>query len=255
MRRRTKYWRKRKNVMEERVKTMKVAICEDEKVMADKIWSFFFDMKDINAKCYPDSETLLSDYANGERYDIIFCDIVMKSMNGIELCKAVREIDKNVYLCIITNYVEYAPSGYEAGVFRYLLKPIVKEDVLKVIDDIKDIASSAKKIIIKAFHESVIIESKSLIYIEVKDKYSYVHYWAEENPRREEIVITASSLNHLEETLADKSFCRIHRKYYVNMEHVTSYNSMSVLMDCGASLPISYRKSGSFKDAFEAFLL
>ena len=155
---------------------MKIAICEDEKIMADKIWRFFFDMKDINAKCYPDSESLLSDYENGERYDIVFCDVVMKSMNGIELCREIRKLDENVYFCMITNYVEYAPSGYEAGVFRYLLKPVVKEDILKVLDDMQSIASSSQKVIIKSFHESVIVKSESLIYIEVKDKYSFVHY-------------------------------------------------------------------------------
>lgn len=233
---------------------MKIAICEDEKIMADKIWNFFFDMKDIDAKCYPDSESLLEDYKNGERYDIIFCDIVMKSMNGIELCRAIRKLDETVYFCIITNYVEYAPSGYEAGVFRYLLKPVEKEDILKVLNDMQSIASSSSKIIIKTFHESVIFKSDSLIYIEVKDKYSYVHYWTEDDPRREDTIITANSLQHLEETLAGKNFCRIHRKYGVNLEHVVSYNSLSVQMDCGITLPISYRKSGAFKDAFEAFL-
>lgn len=233
---------------------MKVAICEDEKIMADKIWSFFFDMKDINAKCYFDAESLLSDYENGERYDIVFCDIVMKSMNGIELCRAIRKLDENVYFCMITNYVDYAPSGYEAGVFRYLLKPVEKEDVLKVLDDMQRVPSSSPKIIIKSFHDSVIIRTESLIYIEVKDKYSYVHYWTEEDPRREETIITAGSLNYLEETLPGKSFCRIHRKYVINMEHVVSYSSMSAMMDCGTALPISYRKASAFKDAFEAFL-
>lgn len=233
---------------------MKIAICEDEKIMADKIWSFFFDMKDVNAKCYPDSESLLWDYENGERYDIVFCDIVMKSMNGIELCRTIRELDENVYFCMITNYVEYAPSGYEAGVFRYLLKPVVKEDILKVLDDLQNLVSSSPKIIIKSFHGNVIVKSESMIYIEVKDKYSFVHYWTEENPCREETIITASSLRHLEETLTGKNFCRIHRKYYINLEHVVSYNSMSVRMDCGTALPISYRKAGAFKDAFEAFL-
>lgn len=155
---------------------------------------------------------------------------------------------------MITNYVEYAPSGYEAGVFRYLLKPVVKEDVLKVLDDMQSIAAASQKIIIKSFQENVIIKSESLIYIEVKDKYSYVHYWTEEDPRREDVIITADSLQHLEETLSGKNFCRIHRKYGVNMEHIVRYRSMSVLMDCGITLPISYRKSGAFKDAFETFL-
>ena len=155
---------------------------------------------------------------------------------------------------MITNYVEYAPSGYEAGVFRYLLKPFVKEDVFNVLDYLQSIASSSQKIIIKSFHESVIIKSESLIYIEVKDKYSFVHYWTEETPRREETIITASSLHHLEETLTGKNFCRIHRKYYINMEHIVSCGNLSVLMDCGTALPISYRKSAAFKDAFEAFL-
>lgn len=233
---------------------MKVAICEDEKIIADKIWNFFFDMKDINAKCYPDAESLLLEYENGERYDIVFCDVVMNSMNGIELCRAVRKLDQNVYFCMITNYVDYAPSGYEAGVFRYLLKPVEKEDVLRVLEDMQNIASSSQKIVIKSFHESVIIKSESLIYIEVKDKYSYVHYWTQDDPRREKTILTANSLHHLEEMLTGRNFCRIHRKYGINMEHVVSYNTMSVQMDCGITLPISYRKSGTFKDTFEAFL-
>ena len=69
---------------------------------------------------------------------------------------------------MITNYVEYAPSGYEAGVFRYLLKPVAKEDVLRVLDDMQSTASSSKIIIIKSFHESFIVKSESLIYVEVK---------------------------------------------------------------------------------------
>jgi two-component SAPR family response regulator len=69
---------------------------------------------------------------------------------------------------MITNYVEYAPSGYEVGVFRYLLKPVAKEDVLRVLDDMQSTASSSQKIIIKSFHESIIVKSESLIYVEVK---------------------------------------------------------------------------------------
>lgn len=233
---------------------MKIAICEDEQIMADKIWNFFFDRKDIDAKCYPDSESLLADYENGERYDIIFCDVVMKAMNGIDLCRAIRKLDENVYFCMITNYVEYAPSGYEAGVFRYLLKPVEKEDVIKVLEDMQTISSSSSKIIIKSFHESVIIQSKALLYIEVKDKYSYVHYWKDEPPRKEDVIITAESLHHLEELLDSRNFCRIHRKYVINMEHVVSFTGLSVLLDCGITLPISYRKAGAFQDAFNAFL-
>lgn len=168
----------------------------------------------------------------------------MKAMNGIELCRAVRKLDENVYFCMITNYVEYAPSGYEAGVFRYLLKPVVKEDVLKVLDDLQSIASSSQKIIIKSFHESVIIKSESLIYIEVKDKYSFVHYWTEETPRREETIITASSLHHLEETLTGKNFCRIHRKYFnicIKCNGITDHIILLSLIFC-QRIYLSYQK-------------
>lgn len=198
LRKRMQYQRERK-IQKER--DMKIAICEDEKIIAEKIWNFFFDMKDINAKCYPDAESLLSEYENGERYDLIFCDVVMNAMNGIDLCRAVKKLDENVYFCMITNYVDYAPSGYEAGVFRYLLKPVEKKDVLRVLEDMQNISSSSQKIVIRSFHESVIIKSESLIYIEVKDKYSYVHYWTQDDPRREKTILTANSLHHLEEML------------------------------------------------------
>lgn len=115
---------------------MKIAICEDEEVMAKQIWGMFFNKPEIDAKYYLSPQELLSDYESGIRYQVLFCDARMEPFDGIALAKKIREFDKDVYIVFVTNYIEFAPKGYEVGLFRFLLKPVTAAAVERVLSEI-----------------------------------------------------------------------------------------------------------------------
>lgn len=227
---------------------MKIAICEDEEVMAKKIWNLFFDRTNIEAKYYLNPIELLEQCKKGEKYDVLFCDVCMEPMDGIQLCKEIRRINSQVYIVFITNYIEFAPQGYEVEAFRYLLKPVTEETVGKVLQEIREDMVKTSKVALKTSEGSIILDGKDILYAEIKDKEAYVYYNNEDN------VIVGKSLGELEEQLKGFSFFRIHRKYLVNLNRVREFDQYRLTMDSGKSLPISKRRVVEFKKALYDFL-
>lgn len=221
---------------------MKIAICEDEEIMAKKLWTLLFDKHDIEAKCFINPQKLLESYESGERYDILFCDAVMEPIDGIQLCKQIRKLDSEVYIVFITNYIEFAPQGYEVGAFRYLLKPITNDAVEKVILEIKEDMEKTSKVLLKTAEGNIILKAQDILYVEISDKEACIHY-------NGDTVIINKSLGELEEQLKHYSFFRIHRKYLVNLERVMEFDQTLLTLDNGKSLPISKRKAAEFKKA------
>ncbi|MGN1147593.1 MAG: LytR/AlgR family response regulator transcription factor [Lachnospiraceae bacterium] len=226
---------------------MKIAICEDEEIMAKKIWNMLFDMPDMEAKYFLSSMDLLKCCEMGETFHIIFCDIVMESMDGIALCREIRKFDKEVYIVFLSNYIDFAPQGYEVGAFRYLLKPVTKEALEKVILEIREDMKKTSKVLLKAVEGNIILKEQDILYAEIKDKEACVYYDGDS-------VIINRSMGELEASLNPSAFFRIHRKYLVNLERVREYDQYHLTLDNGKSLPISKRQSAGFKKALYLFL-
>ncbi len=226
---------------------MRIAICEDEEIVAEKIWSYLFDKEDIEAQCFLEPEKLLAEYEAGRRFDVLLCDAKMEGLDGIALCRRLREYDPDLYIVFITNYVEYAPAGYEVGLFRYLLKPVTKEMLEKVLAEIRQDADKSGKLVLKTSFGNMIVNAHDILYMEIQDKETEVHC-------EDSVFRVSKSLAELEEMVADMSFFRIHRKYLVNLERVREFDQFQLTLDNGGFLPISYRKSHEFKTALYQFL-
>lgn len=226
---------------------MRIAICEDEEVMAKKLWNMFIDDPDTNAAYFLNPLELLKRYECGERWQILFCDASMEPMDGIALCRKLREYDRNLYIVFVTNYVEFAPAGYEIGLFRYLLKPVTKDAVDKVMQEIRADLQHSSRILIKTAECSFVLDWHDILYLEVFDKETCIYY---EN----DSVRVTKSLGELETLLQPYAFYRIHRKYLVNLDHVQEFDQYHLTLDNGKTLPISRRKSFSFRKQLYQFL-
>lgn len=226
---------------------MKIAICEDEEVMAQKLRSMLKEQPDTDTEYFQDPLELLQKYESGGRYQILFCDAVMEPMDGITLCRKIRKYDSSVYIVFVTNYIEYAPAGYEIGLFRYLLKPVTKEAVERVLWEIKaDLASSAR-ILVKTPECSLFLRWQDILYLEVSDKETRIYYG-------HDMIRVTKSLGELEEQLRPYAFFRVHRKYLVNLERVREFDQYHLTLDNGKTLPISRRKAYAFKRQLYRFL-
>ena len=120
--------RDRKSYLElTREKAMKIGILEDEKEVSEKIKSYvqkYFDErgKNVTIFTYPDAFTLLENYQAD--MDVLFMDIQMNLMTGMEAAVRIREKDPQVLIVFVTNLAQYALEGYAVNAFDFILKPV-----------------------------------------------------------------------------------------------------------------------------------
>lgn len=226
---------------------MKIAICDDEKIFVKKIHDYLWQQSDCSVDCFLSPSALLDRYEAGERYDVLFLDVLMKPLNGISLAQKIRNYDSDVIIIFLTAYIEYAPAGYEVNAFRYLLKPVSAKDIFQIMKDIRHELGNMSKIIFNTAQCELILHTKDILYLEANDKETTVHCEHDSFEIRK-------GLNELATQLPAFYFFRIHRKYIANLAHVREFDEKQLTLDCGQTLPISRRNSRNFRDAIETYI-
>lgn len=171
----------------------------------------------------------------------------MPYMNGLEVSKKIREIDKTVVLIFVTNLSQYAVNGYEVEALDYIVKPIsyfnfsIKiQRAINRLNNIFDI-----KINIKTKDKIEIVSCKDIMYVEVFDNKLVIHMATK-------TIETIGHLYEIEQKLAECNFFRISRFILVNMNYVLAVEGGTVLLGKD-SLPISRRKRTDFISALAEF--
>lgn len=185
------------------------------------------------------------------RYDIIFLDIVMPGMNGIETAQELRKLDADAAIVFLTSSREYGAESYEVNALYYALKPITGDFLFSLMDRILHTRQKREQ-------ESLLIRQKGSIsripyaqieYVEVVDKNVYFHLitgtvWE----------ATGALSAYESQLLGDGRFCKTHRSYLVNHEHVRTVERMEVTMACGAVVPISRNAYALVKKSYLDYL-
>lgn len=182
------------------------------------------------------------DICNSEKIDLIFMDIEMPDISGIEF---IRSLKNKPMVIFITAYEKYALEGFELDVIDYLLKPASFDRFLKAVNKANEYFCFVNSkmqthekheliqnyIFVKSDHKIIKIEVNDILYIEgLKD---YVKIFTGNKP-----IFTLMSLKYLEEKLSPKQFIRIHRSYIINLSKI-DYIGKSKVNICGESIPIS----------------
>lgn len=225
---------------------MKIAICDDEAIFLKRIYSYLWQQPDCIVECFSSSDALLSSFKSGGRYDVLFLDIVMPPVNGIDLAKSIRQYDQSVILVFFTAYLEYAPAGYEVNAFRYLLKPVTEENVLSVIRDIRAKLENAT-LSIKTPECNLLLHIQDLQHLEADNKNTILHY-------KGDVIILRKGLSDMESLLPASFFFRIHRKYIINLAYVREFDEAHVTLDSGRTFPVSRRNVKEFRLAIKAYI-
>jgi DNA-binding LytR/AlgR family response regulator len=173
--------------------------------------------------------------------DLIFLDIQMPGMTGLEFLKT---LNYSGSVILTTAYSEYALDGFELDVTDYLMKPFKFERFLKAVNKVvaipKTIETSAEsrsdQLLIKADGQVHRIKKSEIIYIEGLRE--YVTFYLEHKK-----IIVLDALKRLEEQLQDDGFLRIHKSFIVNEKCVTSYSGQFLmLMDKKIPIGANYKE-------------
>ena len=170
--------------------------------------------------------------------DLIFLDIQMPDLNGIELAGLLESMHVRPRVIFTTAYNQFAIEGFKVDALDYLLKPFSYEDFLRAAQKAMKYAELTNRpqipeavpnepkddyIFLKVEYQLVRVELKDILYIEsLKD---YVKVWLK---GKERALLSLTSLKALEEKLPPGRFMRIHRSFIISLENITSINRTAV---------------------------
>ncbi|HIT85165.1 MAG TPA: response regulator [Candidatus Ornithomonoglobus intestinigallinarum] len=125
-----------------------IAICDDNIEHISALEKYLFEISNIKIECdaYLSGESLVDAYKNNiERYDVVFLDMEMRELNGIETANLIREFDEHIIIVFVTSHSEYMKESFQCQPFRFIEKPLDYDELKKVFYDIKDKLSKKER--------------------------------------------------------------------------------------------------------------
>lgn len=223
-------------------KNIFIGVCEDNSLhinlVKGYIDDFFNEFNNYEVLEFVSGEDLLSNYPNN--IDLLFLDIQMNGLNGMDVARRIREFDNNVEIIFTTSVLDYVCEGYEVNAYRYMLKPIeyniFKNNMGKCIENI-----------IKKKNDLLTINDKSKL---IKIKFDDILYI--ETSKRQLIIHTINgheiikmSIRKLEKLL-NKDFFRCHNSFIVNLEKINKIDVSDIYIN-NATIPISKHRRKQLK--------
>jgi len=230
-----------------------IAICDDDHEILTEMTAllnkFLYsrDRISLSFKTYDNPEALLKDVTNGAKYNILFLDIEMPGIDGIELAKNIRDVyKKDIYIVFITNYPKYVHESFTVHPFYYMNKPITEANVFALLEDlIKHISENSRSfLLIDSEDNEYPVDIEDIIFIETLGRQAAkckVHLFSEE-------ITAKGSLQEWKNKLSDFPFIECYRGIIVNVAYIHYIKNYTITLDNGETIPISRRCEKQIKD-------
>ena len=182
---------------------------------------------------YTSGEAFLENWPS-KSYDLVFLDILMEGISGIEVARKIRETDSECLLIFISSSKEYALQGFEVRAFDYLLKPLSEERFQKTMDLCQnELAKHIRYIEVKESRTLVKIPLNEIIYTDYYNHYIQIHTAARLIRSYQQFDVFSPLL------LCYPQFLCCYRNCIVNMDHVDSVDKHDFVMENGERVPIA----------------
>ena len=207
---------------------LNIILLEDQEEQAQRLTQMLEKYASIHTdfayslRSYNRSVPLLTEYRCDA--DILFLDIQVPDMLGIEVAKRIRNMDNRVMIIFITMLTQYAIEGYSVGAFDYVLKPIRFEEFSTKMDRVCRVLShqnTSTTLELRTKEEIRRIEADSIAYIEVANHDILIH-------TDDEVIRQWGNLKTYEEKLLSAHFVRCNACYLVNLKYVRGISGDTV---------------------------
>ena len=198
---------------------IKIAIVEDEAAVRDQLTDYVRRYTrqygtEFEVTCFTDGDEILENYRPA--FDIIFLDVEMKRLNGMETAQRIRELDDDVLLIFITNMAQYAIRGYAVGALDYVLKPVpyfaFSQQLQKALGQLEKRERHYLAVVVDGGMRR--LDAAEIYYLESEGH--KVHFYTEK-----EDFIVPGTLKNYEEKLVGRAFARCNSGYLVNLAQVS----------------------------------
>ncbi len=233
---------------------LRIAICDDnEDFIKDAVYMIEKWVEEtgmqVKISCFNNGDDLIVQNTI-HRMDIIFLDIIMPLLNGMEIAKELRKRDSAISIIFLTSSPEFALESYEVKARGYLLKPIDYGRLKELLDDCSYSSSAeAKNLVLKIKYGYQKLYYQDIEYIEAQNKTIIFHM---RNGKNIETTETLSSFaNRLNDS---EGFFKCHRSYIVYFPNIDHFSMTEIITKSGYRVPIARGYGKAFQEAYFAFM-
>lgn len=230
---------------------LSIAICEDDAVFREFIRDYienYMQERRIG--------TTIATFATGEdllawegvsTVKALFLDMELPGLNGYEAAHQMRDLNRDFVLVVISEFLEYAPAGYEVGAFRYALKDRLDASLDKSIEDmLLEIGYNRQQLEFDFVSGRGALYTDEIAYVEGKNHAAeFFGIWGDSLGR---IYMKISDIGAV---LPGEEFILSHKSYLVNMRHVDAFcDTHFVMKKSGEHVPVSQRRQPDVRKAY-----
>jgi len=226
---------------------------DDEPLAVKKISAYIqkTPFLELVAECRSAFEAM--EIINNRTIQLLFIDINMPDLNGLEFVKSLTD---KPYIVFTTAYSEYAVEGFQVDAADYLLKPVTYSSFLKAANKVKNlidlnanslkesVKTTANHLFVKSEYKLIRIELDDIKYIESQHEYIKIHL-INSDP-----VMTQLSMKAIEEQLPSDRFLRVHRSYIVSLKRISVIERNRIIFDGKVFIPVS----DQYKEKFQEYI-
>lgn len=231
---------------------MRIAICEDEKVFQDIVLEYLtpylLKMNDITVQVFSNGQDLLAHHFEEHKFDLIFLDIELPVMSGVEVAQSIRESDTSVILIFITGHTQYVRNAFSINAFQYLTKPLSQEVFNEEFERALEHYNKMKFLYkINCRKVTKYFEIRDILYIETYDRHLRL---VTQDGKYE----YKGKISDEEIKLENYGFIRCHQGYLVNMRHIVRPVDGCFKLTNNENIPISRKMKNEVMSKYNKFL-
>lgn len=223
-----------------------IAICDDEKEFVaymEKLLNQYAAERgeEVKITAYYDGMELIQKYDT--TIDLIFLDIQMRMVNGLQAAEHIRRIDEGVGIIFLTTLTQYGLEGYQYQAVDYIIKPMkyvrLKAEMDQWLKRHRRDCSAAMVIANDTGRYKVFL--KSLRFVETYGRNLLLH-------TEQEDIVCYKKMKEMEQELTGQGFVRCHSSYLVNLSYVKGVKKLEITLITGENLPISQPRRKVFME-------
>lgn len=231
------------------MKTLNIILCDDDPKSIEQMQENAkrlgkeFDV-DMNVSVCADGDMLLNCYQ--ENTDILFLDVEMPLIDGIQAAAQIRERDARVVIVFMSRFERYAIKGYYAGAWRYLLKPVRWDDFRKEME------IPVKKLL-REKDQTIHIKNDAGVYAIPLEEVSYLEVNSKKNVdihTSDRVIECYHTLSEMEKMLPTDHFFRCHNSFIVNFDYIVKIENDLIQMRGGENVMLSRRRKREFMQKY-----
>lgn len=230
-----------------------IAVVEDERKEIERLVQLINGHKvggnyTFKISTFTDAATFIRDFH--AEYDLIFFDIQMPGINGMEAAAQIRKVDDKVVIVFVTQMIQYAVEGYGVHAFDFIVKPInrgsfsIKFDrILRMLEKNRD----DRSVVVRNKDGYRQLKTHDILYVESNNHNLCYHLVTQEN------IVVRGAMTEAEKLLAEHHFCRCNSCYLVNLKHVKAIHGDYIVVG-EEELKISQTRRRTFLCEFAGYV-